>query len=307
MNEKFSELAAQVPELVEAIGSGKRPTKGEIVKASIARHQTQDRRIQELQLELQALRARNELQSVDAGSDPAASMPAITVDLSQQQHYSMPYQIQPSRPILQNTDENSVWLGQLFGKGSEQLDRGPAFQPTLVSTDSVSNVSPFKQFPFTSSWSYSQLQTQPELYSFSLGVVAMERAKTAASNGLLDQLSGSDTLSAFPSPTFTYSDTDSSTSSDAVDPTMEEAGLLTDNLSDQMGFEPFVISDNAAEETPLSALLNLPPMDADQSPGTCASVSPSSARASPRNSSHEEGNTSLSIPPASLSALPTDS
>lgn len=257
MNEKFSELAAQVPELVEAIASGKRPTKGEIVKASIARHQAQDRLIQEMQLELQALRASNDLQGITTQQGLAASMPAITVDLSQA--YALPYQIQPSRPIMQSTEEGSVWLGHLLGKTSDHADQSPTFQPTLVSGDSVTNVSPFKQSSLMSGWSYPG--SQLESYSFDLGPAMLEKAMALVNTGMLDQLSRSDSLSTFPSPTFTSSDTDSSFSSDPLDPAHDDPAFLADTLTEHMAFEPFVLTDDTVEETPLSALLNLPSSD----------------------------------------------
>lgn len=285
MNEKFSELAAQVPELVEAIESGKRPTKGEIVKASIARHQAQDRRIQEMQLELQALRASNDLQGITAAQGLAASMPAISVDLSQQQQqtYAMPYQIQPSRPVMQTNEEGSIWLGQLLGKTNDQLDRSPSFQPTLVPSDSVATISPFKQSSLMSCWGVSGFQPQLDSYSFDVDHALLEKSKVLVSNGMLEQLS--DSVSTFPSPTFTSSDTDSSFSSDPLDPALDEPTFLTDHTA----FEPFVLTDDVAEETSLSALLNLPPADSlEQCRSTPASKNRTLASSRPSSSAKEE-------------------
>ncbi len=103
MNEKFSELAANIPELVEAIAAGKRPTKGEIVKASIARHQDQERRVRELMHEVQMLRSGsngastpNSFSALETPSPLTSVAPEPVLSTPQ---LSMPYQVQASHPI----------------------------------------------------------------------------------------------------------------------------------------------------------------------------------------------------------------
>lgn len=305
MNEKFAELAAQVPELVEAIASGKRPTKGEIVKASIARHQAQDRLIQELQLELQALRTSNDLQGITAQQGLAASMPAITVDVSQQQQqeqeqaYTMPYQIQPSRPLLQTSEEGSIWLGQLFGKSSDELDRSPSFQPTYVSAASVANISPFKSSSFMSCWSYPTLES----YSLDLGPALLEKSRITESS--LDQLSRCSSISTFPSPAFTSSDTDSASSSDLLDPALEDPTYLAENLTDHLAFEPFVLTDDAVEETPLSALLDLPSTDPVEQNSSSADKDSTTSTSNPSHYPAKEDRSSTAMTPDSPHATAT--
>ncbi|EPQ31261.1 uncharacterized protein PFL1_01446 [Pseudozyma flocculosa PF-1] len=55
MNERFNELACLIPQLQEALVQGKKPTKGDIVRASINYHHQQEERVQHLSRQLELL------------------------------------------------------------------------------------------------------------------------------------------------------------------------------------------------------------------------------------------------------------
>ncbi|PWY98117.1 hypothetical protein BCV70DRAFT_165571 [Testicularia cyperi] len=262
MNEKFSELAAQVPELVEALASGKKPTKGEIVKASIHRHQQQDRRIQELQLELQSLRASNTLQGISVEQGFAASLPPVSMP-APAPTFAMQYQVQTSQPIMPPHESGDVWIGQLLQKANDHLVRNDVMPPiTATMPDSSAPVSPFKQTSMMSDWNMASMPQPTFLPASAFGHAVsfgVDGVKIPINNGTLDQLGRTDFVSgsAIASPTFTSSDTDSSFSSEAIDPSLDDKRFLAES----MGFEPFPLNSTVPEQTPLASLIGLPPAD----------------------------------------------
>ncbi|KAI3478200.1 hypothetical protein L1887_59929 [Cichorium endivia] len=130
MNEKFSELAANIPELVEAMAAGKRPTKGEIVKASISRHQEQEKRVRELMHEVQMLRSRSATPSNYAVDSPAPlTAPAAEPVAQAAQTLAMPYQIHGTLEYLGR--RNSLMGGMTSTSGFSS--------PTFTSSDSDSS------------------------------------------------------------------------------------------------------------------------------------------------------------------------
>ncbi|KAJ9474942.1 BHLH domain-containing protein [Pseudozyma hubeiensis] len=269
MNEKFSELAANIPELVEAIAAGKRPTKGEIVKASIARHQDQERRVGELMHEVQMLRAGRDAATPSSSSFPRIETPSpVTTTVHEQMMppthaLSLPYQIQASQPVgLPGTDAHSnLWIGQLFDKTHQQLSFD-APQPLPLLPDMMQQpVSPFKQTSMMN-WNLSSLPQPLDAASFGMGLPASGILKGFMDNGMLANLarrdsvaSGPTATSGFSSPTFTSSsDSDSTFSSEAVDPSLDERKFLADSMS----FEPFAMPTSLPEQTPLTSLVGLP-------------------------------------------------
>lgn len=269
MNEKFSELAANIPELVEAIAAGKRPTKGEIVKASIARHQEQERRVRELMHELQMLRSGTsgtshtsfplETPSPLNTVTPEPIMPAAqTLSLP-------PYQIQSSHPIGVPAAQGNLWVGHLLNKTHEPLSlchEQP--QPLPLLPDMAQPVSPFKQTSMMN-WSLSSLPQPLDSASLTIGFPASGLPKGFLDSSALDHLSrrssgagGPTPTSGFSSPTFTSSDSDSSFSTDALDPSLDDKRFFT---ADSMSFEPFAMP-ATIDQTPLTSLMGLPgPLD----------------------------------------------
>ncbi|EST08821.1 Myc-type, basic helix-loop-helix (bHLH) domain protein [Kalmanozyma brasiliensis GHG001] len=201
MNEKFAELAANIPELVEAISAGKRPTKGEIVKASIARHQDQERRVRELMCEVQMLRSGNHVTPDPFGGvetqEPVLSLPQ--------------YQVQPSHPL------GGLWVGQLLDK--TPLTTPLPFDGMGLLPDLNQPVSPFKQ---TSMMNFAY---PPPLDPGALSI-AFPSNLINPMDFRRDDTSAPPTTSGFSSPTFTSgaSDSDSTFSTDVG-----------------VGFEPFVM------------------------------------------------------------------
>ncbi|KAJ1017792.1 hypothetical protein NDA16_005109 [Ustilago loliicola] len=283
MNEKFSELAANIPELVEALAAGKRPTKGEIVKASIARHQEQERRVRELMHEVQMLRSGSsngttpsQHYSVETPS-PMASVASEPMLPTPSQTLSMPYQIQASHPIgvpTPGTAQGNLWVGQLLnrtGSPHEQLSLcHEPMPPMSLLPDLTQPVSPFKQTSMMN-WSLSSLPQPLDPASLSIGFPTSGLIKGFMDSGTLEYLgrrnsgaSGPTNTSGFSSPTFTSSDSDSSFSTDALDPSLDERKFLADSMS----FEPFAMpTSNLVEQTPLTSLVGLPEQQQQQQPG----------------------------------------
>lgn len=272
MNEKFSELAANIPELVEAIAAGKRPTKGEIVKASIARHQEQERRVRELMHEIQMLRSSNapaDSQSMPLLDTSAPIAPAAVEPMMQvAQSLAMPYQIQASHPIgAPASHAGNLWVGQLLNKTQhhEPLSLCLDSHPLPLLPDMASQpVSPFKQ---TSMMNWGGLSSLPQpLDPASLSIGFPNSAGTIKGffeSGTLEQLAHRDSgavggptpTSGFSSPTFTSSDSDSTFSTDALDSSSDERRFLAESMS----FEPFAMPNTMMiEQTPLSSLVGLP-------------------------------------------------
>ncbi|SPO31064.1 uncharacterized protein UTRI_05297_B [Ustilago trichophora] len=266
MNEKFSELAANIPELVEAIAAGKRPTKGEIVKASIARHQDQERRVRELMHEVQMLR------SGSNGGASQASFPLETPSplnavapepmIPTAQTLSLPYQIQTSHPIGVPTAQSNLWVGQLLNKTHEPLALcHEAPQPLPLLPDMAQPVSPFKQTSMMN-WSLSSLPQPLDPASLSISFPPAGLIKGFMDSGTLEHLSrrssgagGPTPTSGFSSPTFTSSDSDSTFSTDALDPSLDDKRFFT---ADSMSFEPFAMPTTLVDQTPLTSLVGLP-------------------------------------------------
>ncbi|SPO30680.1 uncharacterized protein UTRI_05297 [Ustilago trichophora] len=266
MNEKFSELAANIPELVEAIAAGKRPTKGEIVKASIARHQDQERRVRELMHEVQMLR------SGSGGGASQASFPLETPSplntvapepmIPTAQTLSLPYQIQPSHPIGLPTPQGNLWVGQLLNKTDEPLALcHEAPQPLSLLPDMAQPVSPFKQTSMMN-WSFPSLPQPLDPASLSISFPPAGLIKGFMDSGMLEHLSrrssgagGPTPTSGFSSPTFTSSDSDSTFSTDALDPSLDDKRFFT---ADSMSFEPFAMPSTLIDQTPLTSLVGLP-------------------------------------------------
>lgn len=281
MNEKFSELAANIPELVEAIASGKRPTKGEIVKASIARHQDQDRRVRELMLEVQMLRSGSTpgvtaaVAPTGAGSVQSYAVEApghLTAEPIMQptapaaQTLAMPYQIQTSHPIgsVPAAVQGNLWVGQLLNKAHEPLSLSLCHEshqqppPLPLLPDMAQPVSPFKQ---TSMMNWNLSQTLDPAFGFAstgfnkgfidIGTLEHLSRRDRSSTG-----TGPTPTSGFSSPTFTSSDSDSAFSADALDGNLDEKKFLADSI----GFEPFALASTTTigEQTPLTSLVGLP-------------------------------------------------
>lgn len=263
MNEKFAELAANIPELVEAISAGKRPTKGEIVKASIARHQEQDRRVRELMHEVQLLRSGNGNGNVasqqqqqtlvmDNSTSVSAQMPALANTKSSMLN-SMHYQIQSSHPV--GSGDGNLWMGSLLDKAPLSL----SLESTLpMLPDMAQPISPFKQSSIINPWGLpTPFANMQDPASLSIGFPSSASVmKTFLENGTLDQLahhrdstsSNTTPSSGFSSPTFTSDDGDSTFSS-------------TEG-AESMAFEPFAMGNvGLMEQTPLSSLVGLPATD----------------------------------------------
>ncbi|SPC63249.1 uncharacterized protein UHOD_06587 [Ustilago sp. UG-2017b] len=279
MNEKFSELAANIPELVQALAAGKRPTKGEIVKASIARHQEQERRVSELMHQVHMLRSGSsngttpQHCSVETPSSIATMTPEPMLS-TPSQTLSMPYQIQASHPIgvaIPGSAQGDLWVGQLLNKSAnphEQLTlcHDPA-PPMSLLPDMSQPVSPFKQTSMMN-WSLSSPPQPLDPASLSIGFPTSNFIKGFMDSGTLEYLgrrnsgaSGPTPTSGFSSPTFTSSDSDSSFSTDALDPNLDEGKFLADSIS----FEPFVMpTGNLVEQTPLTSLVGLPEQQQQQ-------------------------------------------
>ncbi|SNX87056.1 uncharacterized protein MEPE_05766 [Melanopsichium pennsylvanicum] len=273
MNEKFSELAASIPELVEALASGKRPTKGEIVKASIARHQEQERRVRELEFEVQMLRS---------GSAPGANQPSgfeaietpspMSRDPMTQNgaapQLALPYQIQASHPIGAGmtsapTAAGDLWVDHMLSKPHEPLALD-APQPLSMLPDMVQPVSPFKQTSMMNNWaSLSSLPIAPlDPATLSISFSSSGLIKGFMESGTLNHLSrrpsGANT-SGFSSPTFTSSDSDSSFSTDALETSLDDGRRGLFGGVESMSFEPFAaLQGNTVEQTPLTSLVGLP-------------------------------------------------
>lgn len=261
MNEKFSELAANIPELVDAIAAGKRPTKGEIVKASIARHQEQERRVRELMHEVQMLRSGGSGTAPQQTSFPLENPSPLSTVASEPlmpttQTISLPYQIQTSHPIGVPSAHGNLWMGQLLNKTHEPLTLclEPTAQPMSLLPDMVQPVSPFKQTSMMN-WSLSSLPQPLDPASLSIGFATSGPMKSfMGSTGTLEHLSrrsssGGAPTSGFSSPTFTSSDSDSTFSADGLDPSLDVAS---------MSFEPFAMPTTMVEQTPLTSLVGLP-------------------------------------------------
>lgn len=279
MNEKFSELAANIPELVEAIASGKRPTKGEIVKASIARHQDQERRVRELMHEIEMLRAGgcgggnggSHGQNGFAASALETSSPLATVSpeplMPATQTFSLPYQIQTSHPIGLPTAaaQGNLWVGQLLNKTTthEPLSFDAPQPLSLLPDLNQQPVSPFKQTSMMN-WNLSSLPQPLDPASLSIGFAPSGLLKGFMDSGSLDHhhsrrgsgASGPTPTSGFSSPTFTSSsDSDSTFSTDALDTSLDERRFLAES----MAFEPFAMpSTTTVDQTPLTSLVGLP-------------------------------------------------
>lgn len=255
MNEKFSELAANIPELVEAMASGKRPTKGEIVKASIARHQEQERRIRELLHEVQTLRSNPESQVVPVQHNVPTSAPEVI--LPGAQNIALPYQIQTSHPIGVPNPQGHLWLGQLLHKANDPIALPSDHQPMSMLPDMSQPVSPFKQTSMMMNWSLSSLQQPLDPASLEIGIAASDVAKGLDQSGTLDYLGRHDvapsSASGYSSPTFTASDSDSF-STEGIEPSLHEKKFLAENMT----FEPFAIASSTVEQTPLASLVGLP-------------------------------------------------
>lgn len=274
MNEKFSELAANIPELVEAIAAGKRPTKGEIVKASIARHQDQERRVRELLHEVEMLRAHNGVGTPThtsfGGLEARSPMTAIAPEplMPTTPTISLPYQIQTSQPIGLATGaaQGNLWVGQLLNKTHQSLSFEAVQTVPLLPDMMQQPVSPFKQTSMMN-WNLSSLPQPVDAASISLGFATSNVYKSLMDSATLDQLgrrdsgaSGRTSTSGFSSPTFTSSsDTDSTFSSEALETSLDERRFLAESMS----FEPFALATSLAEQTPLTSLVGLPAATAD--------------------------------------------
>ncbi|TKY88906.1 hypothetical protein EX895_002147 [Sporisorium graminicola] len=269
MNEKFSELAANIPELVEAIASGKRPTKGEIVKASIARHQDQERRVRELMHEVEMLRAGSSGGNSHNSFAPTLETPSPTTAVAPEplmpatQTFSLPYQIQASHPIglPSAAAQDNLWVGQLLNKTHEQLSFEAPQPLSLLPDLNQQPVSPFKQTSMMN-WSFSSLPQPLDPASLSIGFAPSGLLKGFMDSGALDHhsrrgsgASGPTPTSGFSSPTFTSSsDSDSTFSTDALDTSLDERKFLAESMS----FEPFAMPTTTVDQTPLTSLVGLP-------------------------------------------------
>ncbi|ETS60210.1 hypothetical protein PaG_05752 [Moesziomyces aphidis] len=262
MNEKFSELAANIPELVEAMAAGKRPTKGEIVKASISRHQEQERRVRELMHEVQMLRSRSATPSNYAVDSPAPlTAPAAEPVAQAAQTLAMPYQIQSSHPIGVPASQDNLWIGQLLHKTGEPLAMSAEHPPLSLLPDLAQPISPFKQTSMMN-WSMSALPQPLDASTLTVGFATSSFAKGLTDgSGTLEYLGrrnslmgGMTSTSGFSSPTFTSSDSDSSFGTDALDTSLDDRKFFADGMS----FEPFAMPSAVVEQTPLSSLVGLP-------------------------------------------------
>lgn len=270
MNEKFSELAANIPELVEAIASGKRPTKGEIVKASIARHQDQERRVRELMHEIEMLRAGssgggNGQNSFATTLETPSPLTAVAPEplMPATQTFSLPYQIQASHPIGLPTAaaQGNLWVGQLLNKTHEPLSFEAPQPLSLLPDLNQQPVSPFKQTSMMN-WNLSSLPQPLDPASLSIGFAPSGLLRGFTDSGALDQhsrrgssASGPTPTSGFSSPTFTSSsDSDSTFSTDALDTSLDERKFLAESMS----FEPFAMPSTTVDQTPLTSLVGLP-------------------------------------------------
>lgn len=267
MNEKFSELASNIPELVEAIAAGKRPTKGEIVKASIARHQDQERRVRELMHEVQMLRSGsngastpNSFSALETPSPLTSVAPEPVLSTPQ---LSMPYQVQASHPIglSTSTAQGNLWVGHLLDKSPASLSfDAPPTMPLLPDLGQQP-VSPFKQSSMMN-WNLSSYPTPLDPSSLSIALPTSNFMKSFLDASTLDHFNnrrGSDetaptSTSGFSSPTF-------STSSDSNSSFSTDVGDERRFLAESMAFEPFAMAtSNVVEQTPLTSLVGLPAM-----------------------------------------------
>lgn len=153
MNERFSELAALVPDLRSAIEKGKKPTKGDIVKASINYHLEQEDRIRLLSKQLGELEARFGVSPTVPVNGALAAMQSNTTSTTPTSAPVAPAQV-PDAP------QTSWFTGNLEQVASK--NQAPAPGPTPVAITSTDQTSPYSdhiQATAAPTWDASSVQS----------------------------------------------------------------------------------------------------------------------------------------------------
>ncbi|KAN0062594.1 hypothetical protein ACQY0O_005126 [Thecaphora frezii] len=144
MNERFNELAGLIPQLQEALAQGKKPTKGDIVKASINYHRQQEEKLQHLTRQLELL-AYHSTAALGRAGAPNGSHAANGRGVS---------------PSPSSADSHTTCMGQLFDHSAyDQCSEEGSTPHTEAAINDLA--SPFKETVMAPDWSVSSLSGWP--------------------------------------------------------------------------------------------------------------------------------------------------